>query len=258
VKIQLDEVLDSRRWRLRHYPFKHIWAESVFRRVYYQQMVEEFRHLLSITDGSGFRRDMPGYDATECSFRPGYSGAFDPMLSHQLHASVARILGVTITGDINAALHYHAAGGASGQVHNDLNPGWFLSQPSENEVNLSNNTRCSYRHGTTSELGVDRVELVRAVAVIFYLNNGSWTPGHGGETGLYVNRTDEVAKPAVLIPPMDNALIAFECTPSSYHAYLAARTPRSSLALWLHRCKEDAVARWGERSIVYWPKEFTT
>lgn len=256
MSMRLDEILDSRRWRLRCYPFKHLWVESAFGHGQYQEMVEEYRGLQSSDPVRGFRRDMPGYDAAEYSFRPGYRGAFDPVLSRALHTALARILGVGVTGDVNAALHYHAPGGASGHIHNDLNPGWFVG-PIRDELNLSDSARCSYRHGTSVEPGIDKVERVRAVAVIFYLNNGPWTPGCGGETGLYIDRTCPVAEPVAFVPPISNSLLAFECSPISYHAYIASRTPRSSLSLWLHQSKEDAVARWGEQAIVYWPKDLT-
>lgn len=252
MSIHVEDVLDNRRWRLRGYPFRHIWAESVFQPGVYEAMVDEYRQLQAVGAPHGFRRDMPGYDAAELSFRPGYRGAFEPVLSRPLHTLLARILSVPVTGDVNAALHYHAPGGASGHIHNDLNPGWFVRDAGD-EVNLSDSARCGYRNGTGAP-ELDRVERVRAVAVIFYLNNGSWDPGCGGETGLYLSRDSAVAAPAALVPPADNSLLAFECTPASYHAYLASGRPRCSLSLWLHRPKEDAIARWGERAIVYWPK----
>ncbi|MFJ6137145.1 2OG-Fe(II) oxygenase [Kitasatospora sp. NPDC092286] len=250
----LDEILDGRRWRLREYPFRHLWAEPVFRRTRYEQMALELRQLLAVDGTDGFQRNMRGYDATGHSFRPGYRGAFEAFLSSEFRDALSRVFDVPVTCDVNASLHHHEAGAASGQVHNDLNPGWFVARPHPDGVNLADSGRCSYRYGTTSEPGLETVERVRAVAVLYYLDNGPWFPGRGGETGLYLDRTTAVTEPTVLVPPTDNGMLAFECTPTSFHTYLASTTQRNSLVLWLHRSKEDAVARWTDREIVRWAR----
>ncbi len=253
----LHDVLDGRRWRLRDYPFPHLWAESVFCRTRYEEMVAEFRTFLTAGGGLGFQRNMRGYDATGHGFQPGYHGAFDVFFALEFRDTLSHIFETPVTCDINAALHHHEPGAASGQVHNDLNPGWFLRKPSSDgaEVNLADSVRCSYRYGTTSEPALETVERIRAVAVLYYLDNGPWFPGRGGETGLYPDVTTPVTEPAMVVPPTDNAMLAFACTPTSFHTYLTSRTPRNSLVLWLHQRKEDAIARWPEHSIVYWSKE---
>jgi Rps23 Pro-64 3,4-dihydroxylase Tpa1-like proline 4-hydroxylase len=98
---------------------------------------------------------------------------------------------------------------------------------------------------------VRRREAVRAVAVIYYLNNPQWQPGDGGETGLYRTVRDAIEHPVAVVPPLNNSLVAFECTPGSYHTFRSnVRHPRNSVVIWLHVEKSAAIARWGESALV--------
>ncbi len=88
--------------------------------------------------------------------------------------------------------------------------------------------------------------------MIFYLAN----PVRGvvgGETGLYRAASDPIDRPADVVPPVNNSLVAFECTPTSFHGFMSNRNAvRNCLVMWLHREKTEAIRRWGESSIVYW------
>jgi hypothetical protein len=89
------------------------------------------------------------------------------------------------------------------------------------------------------------VQMVRAASVIFYLNNPKWKPGDGGGTGLYRHWSDPVMFPAAVAPPLNNSFLAFECSPYSYHAFLANRQRRDSIIVFLYRELEDFVQQWG-------------
>ena len=96
-------------------------------------------------------------------------------------------------------------------------------------------------------------ETVRAVSALFYLANPPWAEGDGGETGLYDSVAAGARTEGVLVPPVNNSLVLFECTPYSWHAYArASRHQRNSLVMWLHRPRQDVVERWGESSVVHW------
>jgi Rps23 Pro-64 3,4-dihydroxylase Tpa1-like proline 4-hydroxylase len=89
--------------------------------------------------------------------------------------------------------------------------------------------------------------------MLFYLGNPPWKPGDGGETGLYASGTDPVHAPAVAVPPRNNSLLAFACTPFSYHSFLSnRRTVRRTVSVVLHQRRADVVARWGAGAIIPW------
>ena len=91
------------------------------------------------------------------------------------------------------------------------------------------------------------------MAVLFYLANEPWRPGDGGETALFHGAGGGIDRPAAVVPPVNNSMLAFECTPFSFHTFLSnVRTPRNSVVMWLHRPKSEVEERWTSRPIVYW------
>jgi hypothetical protein len=248
----LSDVLKSRRWSLRTAPFLHLHAREVFTENVYDAMAAEFRGLLS-RPGS-FARNMPGYDALGYGLSPSYKGAFDIVLSKAWHDVIAHLFEIEATCDVNIALHHHPAEAGSGTPHNDLNPGWFTWQPNADGINPSDNMACSYRFGECQNPEATPYERVRAVAIIYYLANPAWEPGSGGETILFSSSHAGQMHPVLQIPPENNSLLAFACSPNSFHAYARCADERNSLIMWLHRRKEDAYAKWGTHAIVPWTR----
>ena len=244
----LAEVLQNRRWVRRTHPFPHVVAADVFVPAFYAELAAEFRRIAQ-EHPEAFRRSMPGYDAAGSEVgRDGPLGVFVSRPWHDLVAGVGR---VQPTGDVSASLHHHEPGAASGWPHNDLNPGWFPEPaPDPGEVRLSIDGDVGYHRGERPP-GVPARETIRAVSLLFYLANPPWSAGDGGETGLYRSPSDPA--PAASIPPVDNSLVLFECTPYSWHAFVSNRAkPRNSVVMWLHRPKADVIDRWGEAAIVPW------
>jgi Rps23 Pro-64 3,4-dihydroxylase Tpa1-like proline 4-hydroxylase len=109
---------------------------------------------------------------------------------------------------------------------------------------------CDFKTGAGSLEPPEKVETIRGAVVIYYLMNEGWQPGDGGETGLFTGR--DPGSLAARRPPLNNSLVAFECTPTSFHAFLANRRPRTSIIMWVHRTVEEAVERYGEEQIERW------
>jgi hypothetical protein len=247
--VALTSGLAHRRWVRRARPFPHVVARDVFTPEYFTTLEEHFA-VLQREHRELFQRNMPGYDAASADLSRHADGPLGVFLSRAWHDLVAGVSGVEATGDVLASLHHHEPGGKSGWPHNDLNPGWFAgAAPAHDEVRFAFADGVGYHHGTRPP-GVEARETVRAVSLLFYLGNPPWQPGNGGETGLFADVDGRGARAAVA--PLNNSLVLFECTPFSWHAFLSNAQPRNSLVMWLHRPKEEAVARWGEQSIVYW------
>jgi len=254
----LDAILANRRWIRNTRPFPHITATNVFRRPFYHEIEAEFQVLLRRTfdpsaDQAPPMYRMAGYNAFAMNFRADCKWPFRLFLSREWHDLVAEVADVKATGEVDCSLHHHKVGSGNGQVHNDLNPGWFLNERDGNGMTITDNARCNYCHGHTSQPGDVAVERVRGVALILYLNNRPWRAGDGGETGLYYSEYDPVERPVVRIPPLNNTMLVFACTPFSYHSFLKNDVhARNSLIMWLHRSKAEVAARWGEDKIVGW------
>jgi hypothetical protein len=256
----LEDILENRHWLQCRRPFPHTVATNVFTNYFYRRLVATFQSILQRSFGPQASDPPPmykmaGYDASVMNVKAKCNSAFRIFLTREWHDVIAGVAGVEATGEIDCSLHHHKRGSNSGQVHNDLNPGWFLKNPGPDGITVTDQARCSYCHGSTSSPNLVPIERVRAVAVIVYLNNARWRKGDGGETGLYYSERDPIDEPAVRIPPVNNSMLIFECTPFSYHTFLQnGAHPRNSIIMWLHRSKEDVIARWGENKIICWPE----
>jgi hypothetical protein len=251
-RFALDGLLANRRWVHRTRPFPHVYARDVFNADFYRSLHEEFERI-ERDEPETFLRNMGDYDASGATldqFRHGPLGVF---VSRDWHDMIAAVAGVQATGDINATLHHHDPGSAGGWPHNDLNPSTFAGPPpGPDEVRLGGDGGVGVVSGDRPE-GTPAREVIRAVSLLFYLGNPEWESGDGGETGLFNDIATAAAGPARAVPPINNSLVMFECTPRSWHAFVSNRVkPRNSVVMWLHRAKDEVVERWGDERIAYW------
>jgi hypothetical protein len=253
TSFDLTSLLASRRWVRRARPFPHILAGNVFTPPFYAELAAHFERIQRERP-EAFARNMAGYDAAGAELRHNLDGPLAVFASRQWHDMLARLTGIPATGDVSASLHHHAPGGASGWPHNDLNPGWFPPRTADaDSVVLAGTDGVGYHKGVDGDgrPAPDARETVRALSILFYLANPQWQPGDGGETGLYTRQGAD--RPDAAVPPVNNSMVIFECTPFSWHGFISnRRTDRNCVVMWLHRDKAEAVARWGEQSIVYW------
>ncbi|MDT0202154.1 2OG-Fe(II) oxygenase [Nocardioides sp. AE5] len=247
----LHDVLAHRRWVRRKRPFDHVVASNVFTPEFYRELHQQTTGIVGSPDG--LARNMGAYDASSAELRVHRDGPLGIFVSRAWHDMIAGIWGLEATGDVSATLHHHEPGGKSGWPHNDLNPSWFAGPvPGPDEISLVDNAKVDHQRGPEPGSEADARETIRGVALLFYLGNPEWEPGDGGETALYASMSGAAQGPSAAVPPVNNSLVMFECTPFSWHGFLGNRKPRTSVVMWLHRSKKDAVARWGEKSIVHW------
>lgn len=246
----LEGLLAHRRWVRRELPFPHVVASDVFTDDVYAALAADFERLLA--SGAISHPSGSGYEATWARLSEHAVGPLSLFLSREWHDLLAGVAGVdNPTGDVSVGLHHHEPGGAPGWPHNDLNPGWFAPDaPLPHEVG-ADGPHVDYHHGPGD--GSPARETMRAVSVLFYLANHEWSEGDGGETGLYPSLDAGSRAEGIFVPPVNNSLVIFECTPYSWHAFAgSARRQRNCLVMWLHRPKQDVVDWWGESSVVYW------
>jgi hypothetical protein len=252
----LTDVIANRRWLHRAHPFPHIVATEVFAAAFYRELADQIGGIVAnglseTPDGRRFSRGMPGYDAYGISITEQLDGPLTTFISPAWRDLMCGLLAVERTPYVFAGAHYHAPGSADGFIHNDFNPLWFPR--SSNDIQVPDSARCNFRTGEGPLEPDEKVETIRGAVVIFYLLNDGWRPGDGGETGLFLSRTGNTAAPDVRCAPVNNSLVAFECTPQSFHAFLRnTRIPRTSIIMWVHRGLEEAVERHGEDTIERW------
>lgn len=247
----MDGLLAHRRWVRRALPFPHVVATDVFSNGFYAELADDFARIMGA--GAIAHTTTPGYAARSARLAEHATGPLGVFLSREWHDLVAGVAGVdSATGDVSAALHHHAPGGGAGWPHNDLNPGWFGgSAPAADEIRVESMDDVDYHRGPPD--GVPARQTMRAVSVLYYLANPEWSAGDGGETGLFASAEAGSRGDGAFVPPVNNSLVLFECTPFSWHAYAgSSRHIRNCLVMWLHRPTAEVVDRWGEAAVVHW------
>jgi hypothetical protein len=255
----LARLLVPRPWVLCNDPFPHVRAERVFVDDIYRELASAFETILGGDERASwpearFSRNMPGFDASAVDFDDHVGQPFDLFVSRPWHDLFARLFAVNANGCVSGALHHHAIGSRDGFVHNDLNPGWFVDACHDQDIVIPRGALCAYRNGSMpGGANVTPRETVRAIVIIYYLNNAAWHAGDGGETALYRAAGDALEHSVITVPPLNNSLVAFEITPASFHAFRKNhRHARNSVIVWLHREKAEVVSRWGNSVIVRW------
>ena len=244
----LIPLLAHRRWWRYRHPFPHLRAVNVFRPAVYGELEDAFRCWLDTSDGGAV---LAGHDLQGTTLTSAVEGPLALFASPGWHRLIARACEVKATGQVNLGLHHHRAGSLPGFPHTDLNPGWFPgpAPDSPDGVVLADPARVDYVSGRVSDPGVRPVKVIRTAAVLFYLANPVWEEEHRGETGLYC-AGGAGARPVTSVLPHSNSLLAFECTPWSFHGFQGGGcVPRNSVVQWLHQSPGTATARWGAGQI---------
>jgi 2OG-Fe(II) oxygenase superfamily len=241
---ELESMLLNRRWVMRPKPFRYVIARDVFTPPVYARLEQAYQGVLDRTAGSAY---LQKHDIHGGGLSPADAENFAPLLSRQWHDMIASIFEVDATGHVIAGIHHHRIGSANGAPHTDVNPGWFNDGPPQAPaLEFANPDAVEYTSGKALSDDATPHRTMRAVALLYYIANPPWTAGDGGETGLYRARGDNVDRPVMRIPPINNSLFAFECTPRSWHGFISNRVrERNTVIMWLHRTHEDAAARWG-------------
>ena len=252
----LESVLASRTWLRRQRPFPHVLARDVFTTDFYRDLEAQLRSIFAaglseVPDRSRLSRSIRGYDVYATGFRAQSTGWPTALfLSSAWRDLVCGLFGMERTPYVFAGVHHHPAGSPTGFVHNDYNPVWFV-RSRDGRIRTPDPTLCVYRTGQGPLPDSEKIQMVRGAAVMFYLMNDGWRQGDGGETGLFRSAHDPA--PDITCPPINNSLIAFECTPRSFHTYLTNPSrPRTSIIMWTHRSMADADLAHGINGLELW------
>jgi len=242
----IEELDPDGQWWVHERPFRHIRAQNVLRKEAYAQLEAAFA---KIRDGTT-ATDKPqlqtrqGYDALMVAMTKQLAAEFAPLFDHRWIALLARLLDLPLLPQVDGGLHHIPMGSRSGWVHNDYCSAWF-DAGTEGDVVLPDRTKCDYFTGRPKADAARPREFIRAGTMIFYLDNGDWRPGAGGETGLYPTARAGIGT-VTGIPPVSNSLLLFRCSPHSYHRLIAnPGCARNSIILWLHETVQHATGVWG-------------
>lgn len=229
-------------------PFKHIHVSNFLKKETYDEFCKIFESVLSRGLSEHIRHAQFSrfgeYDAFYWMIPAEIREPLNILYSTDWRDLFAQLFNVPLTGDVVAEFHHHQPGSKNGTPHNDYNLCCFTDERLPNGINPWF-YHCNYNPERNDMTSGKVFARMRSVAIILYLNNEEWQPGDGGETALYY--TDLNLKRAILVPPINNSILAFEVTPHSYHAFRQnIRTDRNSIIMWLHSTTEEKLARHGQ------------
>ena len=235
-------------WRERSYPFRHYVADSVLDPDQYARVAAEFSRIERGLDPDSSVRlsKSRNYDALTFGMRASVAAGFRPLFEKHWIDQLADLVGIKAVPALDAGLHHVPQGSRSGWIHSDCCSAWFNGPVPQKQrrIVFPDRRMCDYFSGEPKHPEARPAEYVRAATMIFYLRNEGWEAGMGGETGLYAGSKASYGG-EVLVPPVDNTLVLFECSPHSYHRLIAnPGKPRNSIVLWLHSTVEESAKRW--------------
>ncbi len=247
----VGELIANRSWRRRLVPFPHVTVSDLFEESFADEIDGAVRAILA----SQPMTVIPNYDASGWLLPPDVDWPLRVFLTPEWRAMVSRALGVETGMYVSASIHHHEPGGPHGRPHCDLNPVYFADvEPIDDVVQLRGDLVEVKSSNRVNGYDGPILSKVRAIALLYYTANPPWSRGDGGQTGLYLRRSDPSEAPAIAVPPRNNSMVAFECTPHSYHSFMANRLERNSITMWLHRTYDETVDRWTEPAIERWPE----
>jgi hypothetical protein len=240
---------ENAQWWARADPFHHFLVTDLLEPAAYDRVASSFDAVLHGAAGPlRLAQSQANYDAQMLGISRETAPRFAPFFSADWLKGLRTRLGLPEVRRVDGALHSTPAGGRTGWIHSDLCSAWFDESGAEDSTLLfPNRRRCEYFTGKVKSALAKPVEYVRAATAIYYLCNDGWRDGEGGETALYSSSIAGPHTSEVLVPPANNSLLVFQCSPHSYHRFI--RNPgrrRNSIILWLHITVDQALCLWGD------------
>lgn len=237
----------SGEWWLHTTPFRHFRANNILNPDHYVRVAAEFAATMDEWKSKGATRKNANYDANIVAMDHARASAFEPFFSLTLIDAMYRIMSYPNLGRVDGGLHSSAPGSRTGWIHNDFCSGWFDESANGSTAPLfPDRSACDYFTGKIKRATALPKEYIRIATLIFYLCNDNWRHGEGGETALYSSGRIGPRTRVEFVPPINNSLLLFPCSPHSYHRFITnPRLTRNSIILWIHARVEDVVAEWG-------------
>lgn len=221
-------------------PYRHLIVDRIFDEAAFSLIAAHVRAVSAGGRASVFKeRD---YGASIFGLNSLNLGPVSDLINPDVIQRIATRLDVPVTMYVDAAIHVHPPESPSGWLHTDFNAGWF-DERSGSGPHFSERDICDYRTGRSVATFSKAVELTRSIAIILYFSD-EWNERHGGETVICRSEMDSVDDAPIRVAPLANRLLAFECSPVSFHSFAATKRERISVIFWAHADAVQLSDRW--------------
>ncbi|OGC87992.1 hypothetical protein A2419_00805 [Candidatus Adlerbacteria bacterium RIFOXYC1_FULL_48_26] len=228
-------------------PFRHIVIENFLPEARNAAIKENFARTLAMGLGGETSQDRfrhrTMYDLDLFWPEPSLEGPQSPFFSVSYFEMLRKLFDRPLSNDTILSYHHHDKSVDDNYIHNDFTEGYFVDAPLPNGINPWH-FQCTHSAPPATE---QSRAMPRALAAIYYLND-SWQLSDGGETAFFSanNHTALERK----IEPVNNKLLVFEITPTSWHSYLKSAAPsRNSVAQWFFMPPQEAARRFPNKPL---------
>ena len=229
-RIDLESFTDklARDIKVEHEPFPHILVDDFFKPHIYQGLCAQFDAIKN----RGFIEApwSPDYFHRFDMDYDGYvyapQGTLDPesplsvFFSLEWNWFFSKLFRQFTGFETSFAFHHHPPGNRTGFVHHDNVDKHF--SPLRRLAN-----GIMYGEGPDT----DSIVAHRKIAMLYFLGDGTWREGDGGETGLYSTDGKTLLKK---VAPVNNRLLAFHISAKSMHAFQENYKDRDAIVQWFH------------------------
>jgi hypothetical protein len=211
-------------------PFRYILIDNFLPEAQNAALRDHFKRTLDAGMGEDGAHDKfryrKVYDINLFWPQPSLDAPYSAFYSKSYFEMLRTLFRVPLSNDTIVMYHHHGASNNDDYIHNDFAEGHFMDEPLPNGINPWH-FQCTHSAPPESE---HTRTMARAMAGLYYLNN-EWKPGDGGETAFFRSHNpDSLVRK---IEPLNNRLVVFDVTPTSWHNYLKSSAPsRDSVAQW--------------------------
>lgn len=188
---------------------------------------------------------FPGYDAYCWVLEPDVPDPLDVFYSRALRDHFSQIFNLSLSEEVVAEFHHHKVGSKGDCWHDDYNVAYFSPKESATAEMNPWYFQTNYMGGESNYKG-QVLRQSRALTLIYYFGDFNWQEEDGGETDIGKMVEGELCS-HTKVAPHANRLLAFPCSPLSYHRFLKNhRSIRNSIILWYHSDVESSTRRYGQ------------
>jgi hypothetical protein len=242
-----DEVINPHaRFTVSSYPYNHLIVEDCFDEATQYGLAAACNDLVRLGKPIGKVGEHGDLIYDALNYAPAVEQIrqlpISVFASAALKNLIVDVFDIALDENFMLGVHRHEPPSRDGWSHTDFAIVSFPDSPPNfgGQRLYSTSSGCNYSDDSKHRQP-ESLKTARSVACLYFTANEPWSPGMGGETGIYLpDGTTLVAA----VPPKNNLLLAFEISPLSFHGYRGSATmQRNSFIWWYHSAPGYLLAR---------------
>jgi hypothetical protein len=225
------------RFTVSSYPYNYLIVEDCFEEGTAYGLAAAFNDLIRLGKPIGKVGEEGDHFYDAINFTPSVEHIRQTPLAVLASAEVRNLIvdvfDIHLDENFMLGIHRHEPPSRDGWSHTDFAIVSFPNTPPNygSQRLFESGNGCQYSDDSLHRQP-ESLKSARSIACLYFAANEPWSPGMGGETGVFL---PDATTLATAVPPKNNLLLAFEICPNSFHAYQGSATmQRNSFIWWYH------------------------